>query len=395
MRSELLIGGVWRPAANGASFPCHDRTGAVVGQAAAATTADALAAVEAAQVAFPGWAATDSSWRRGRILAVAHALAERQADLTDAAMAEAGATAERIKHDLQLATAILQEAAAFAAGAGGEVIPPGRDGRLSVSVARPRGACLGIAAPDAPISLAVRAVAMAVAVGNTMVFKASSRCPVTHRLIGNCFCDAGLPPGVINVLSVAPDNAPQIIETLIRAEEIRHVNFTGPACVARIIGRVAGEALTPALLDADGSAPLIVLDDADIATAVAAAVACGFGPQAGCRPATCRVIVTEGIADDFLAALPGQLKSVLRVGDAGAAVREANAGGCSPAAAIFSRDTVGALKLAEGLEAVICHINGPPLPGEPQGGFGGRAGIAEFTVLRRITIAGAAPPGPL
>lgn len=99
---------------------------------------------------------------------------------------------------------------------------------------------------------------MALACGNTVVLKSLEMCPATHRLIGLCFVDAGLPAGAVNVISNAPEDAAAIVKALIEAPAAKHVNFTGSTKVGRIIGRLAGEALKPSILALGGKSPLAI-----------------------------------------------------------------------------------------------------------------------------------------
>jgi acyl-CoA reductase-like NAD-dependent aldehyde dehydrogenase len=186
---------------------------------------------------------------------------------------------------------------------GGEIIPSNKPNTLAMGVYKPKGVCLGIAPWNAPVILGTRAVAMPVACGNTVVLKASELCPAVHRLIGECFNEAGLPKGVVNVITNAPEDAAALVEALIANPAVKHVNFTGSSRVGRIIGRLAGENLKPALLELGGKAPLIVLDDADIDGAVNAAIFGAFMNQGQICMSTERIIVDEKIADEFVAKL--------------------------------------------------------------------------------------------
>src|SRR4051794_41821681 len=103
-----------------------------------------------------------------------------------------------------------------------------------MSVRQPAGVCLGIAPWNAPIILGVRAVATALACGNSVVLKASEICPGTHRLIGDVFKNAGFPPGVVNVLTNAPADAPALVERLIANPAVRRGNFYRPTPVGRV-----------------------------------------------------------------------------------------------------------------------------------------------------------------
>ncbi|MFD1796971.1 aldehyde dehydrogenase [Paracoccus aurantiacus] len=297
---QLRIGGEDRSAGGNASFKRHDPvTGAVATETAAASIEDALAAVAAAEAAFPGWAATAPTERRRILNAAADAMARRADEFVEVGIAETGATGPWIGFNVHLATNILREAASMVTRMVGETIPSDKPGTLAMSVRRPRGVCLGIAPWNAPVILGTRAVAMPLAMGNTVVLKSSELCPRLHRMIGECLEEGGVPPGAINVISNAPEDAAKLVEALIKAPEVRHVNFTGSTSVGRIIGRLAGENLKPALLELGGKAPLIVLDDADIDAAVNAAIFGCYMNMGQICMSTERVIVDEAVADEF------------------------------------------------------------------------------------------------
>ena len=121
---------------------------------------------------------------------------------------ETGATAGWAGFNVGLAAGMLREAAAMTTQISGEVIPSDKPGCIAMAVRQPAGVVLSIAPWNAPVILGVRAVALPLACGNTVVLKASEICPGTHRLIAECLRDAGLPPGVVNVITNAPEDAP-------------------------------------------------------------------------------------------------------------------------------------------------------------------------------------------
>lgn len=298
--TKLLINSEAVAASDNRTFTRLDPvTGEVATTAAAASVADAQAAVSAAQAAFPAWSQTSPQERRKLLNRAADILEARMQEFVDAGVSETGATTLWISHNVTLAANIIREAASIVTQIGGEIIPSDKPGSLAMAVARPLGVCVGIAPWNAPVILGTRAVATPLACGNTVVLKSSELCPATHRLIGQCFVDAGLPPGVINVISNIPEDAGAIVEALIKAPEVRHVNFTGSTRVGRIIARLAGENLKPVLLELGGKAPLVVLDDADIDGAVNAAVFGCFLNQGQICMSTERIIVDEKIADIF------------------------------------------------------------------------------------------------
>lgn len=301
MDISLLIDGEACGATGGATFERRDPvTGEVATRAPAARKDDAVAAVAAAERAFPTWSQTGPAERRALLARVADAMEARAADFTRAMMEETGATAGWSGFNVHLAAGMLREAAAMTTQVAGEVIPANKPGTLAMAVRQPRGVCLGIAPWNAPVILGTRAVAMSLACGNTVVLKASEMCPATHRLIGEVFVDAGFPKGVVNVVTNAPDDAAEVVAALIAHPAVRHVNFTGSTKIGKVIARLAAEELKPVLLELGGKAPLVVLDDADIDAAVNAAIFGAFMHQGQICMSTERIIVDKSIADVFV-----------------------------------------------------------------------------------------------
>jgi vanillin dehydrogenase len=461
------------PASNGATFDrLNPVTGDVASRAAAAQIADAKRAADTAAAAFPAWSATGPNARRAILLKAADLLASKAPQFIELMAAETGATAGWAGFNVHLAAGMLREAAAMTTQISGEVIPSDKPGCIAMAVRQPAGVVLSMAPWNAPVILGVRAIALPLACGNTVVLKASEICPGTHRLIAECLRDAGLPPGVLNVITNAPEDAPALIEMLIGHPAVRRVNFTGSTRVGRIIAQVAAKYLKPALLELGGKAPMIVLDDADIDAAVAAAAFGAFMNQGQICMSTERLVVDEKIADAFVTRLAakagslvaadprkgnaplgsligtdaaariqalindavskgakvvaggrsegtlmsatvidgvnssmriygeesfGPVVSVVRVNGVDEAVRVANDTEYGLSAAVFGRDIARAFEVAKRIDSGICHVNGPTVHDEAQmpfggvkasgyGRFGGKAGIAEFTELRWITI---------
>ena len=299
--THLLINGAKSGASNEATFDClNPVTGEVATRAPACTKEDAIRAVEAAGQAFPQWSATTPRERRNYLLAAAAALDSRRQDLVDAMKAEIGATEAWANFNVTLATEMFTEAASLTTQIKGEILPTNRPGSMSMAVRQAAGVVLAIAPWNAPIILAVRAIALPLACGNTVVLKSSELCPQTHGLIVEALIDAGFPPGVVNAISNQPDEAPEIVETLIAQPAVRRVNFTGSTRVGRVIAETCGRYLKRALLELGGKAPFIVLDDADLDAAVAAAAFGGYMNQGQICMSTERIILMEGIADAFV-----------------------------------------------------------------------------------------------
>jgi len=307
----LLIGGEVREAVGGASFTRMDPfTGKPATRAAAARAADVDAAIECAAAAFPAWSQTGPGERRAILTRAADIMAAKVEEFTRLVIEETGATGPWAGFNVMLAANMLREAGALTTQITGEIIPSDKPGTLAMAVRQPVGVCVGMAPWNAPVILGTRAVAMAIACGNTVVFKASEMCPGTHRLIGQVLVEAGLPKGVINVITHDAKDAPEVVEALIRHKAVRRVNFTGSTRVGKIIAETAGRYLKPVLLELGGKAPLVVLDDADIDGAVNAAIFGAFMNQGQICMSSERLIVDNKIADEFVDKLAARARAL-------------------------------------------------------------------------------------
>jgi vanillin dehydrogenase len=311
MDINLLIDDRDVAASTGATFERRDPiTGDVASRAAAASVADAQAAADAAAAAVPVWSKLGPNARRSVLLKAADLLEGRAAEFVNLMATEIGATAGWAQFNVKLAAGMLREAASLTTQITGEIIPSDKPGCVSMAVRQPAGVVLGIAPWNAPVILGVRAIATPLACGNTVVLKASEICPGTHHLIGAVLRDAGLPAGAINVITNAPENAPEIIEALIAHPAVRRINFTGSTRVGRIIAETAARFLKPVLLELGGKASLVVLDDADLDAAVAASAFGAFMNQGQICMSTERIVVDNAVADDFVAKLAAKAESL-------------------------------------------------------------------------------------
>ena len=306
-------------------------TGDVASTAPAMTAGDVPAIAARAAAAFPAWAAMGPNARRAVLMKAAVALEARADAFVDAMMGEIGATKGWALFNLGLAASMVREAAALTTQISGEVIPSDKPGCLAMGLKEPVGVILGIAPWNAPIILGVRAIAVPLACGNSVILKASETCPRTHELIIEAFADAGFPEGVVNVVTNAPADAGEVVGALIDAPEVKRINFTGSTHVGRIIAKRAAEHLKPCLLELGGKAPLIVLDDADLDEAVKAAAFGAFMNQGQICMSTERIIVVDAVADAFAEKFAAKAKTLV-AGDP----RE----GTTPLGAVVDQKTV-------------------------------------------------------
>ena len=312
---KLLIKNSDVAASDGRTFARQNPiTDEVVTRSAAATVSDAVAAADSAAGAFPEWSALGPGARRSKLLRAADILEQRAQEVAARMAAETGSTAAWAQLNVHLGAGMLREAAALTTQIGGEVIPSDKPHSLAISIRQPVGVVLGMAPWNAPIILGVRAIATSLACGNTVIFKASEMCPATHRLIGEVLCESELPPGTVNVLNNAPEDAARVVEALISHRSVRRINFTGSTQVGRIISQFAAKHLKRVLLELGGKAPLLVLEDADLDEAVKAAAFGAFMNQGQICMSTERIVVDERVADEFVVKFAAKAKT-LRAGD--------------------------------------------------------------------------------
>jgi benzaldehyde dehydrogenase (NAD) len=391
-----------------------------------------IAAAEAASAAFPSWSALGPNARRSLLNKAATELEARGDAFVRLMAEELRASEPWARFNVMLGAGMVREAAALTTQITGEVIPSDKSGLLSLALREPAGVVLGIAPWNAPVILGCRAIAAPLACGNTVILKASERCPRTHALIVEAFTAAGFPNGVVNLVTNAPAEAGEVVGALIDHPAVRRINFTGSTEVGRIVARRAAEQLKPVLLELGGKAPLIVLEDADLDEAVKAAAFGAFMNAGQICMATERIIVVEAVADEFArrlaekaAALPaaavgdqvdeaaqesvqaliddalakgaqaiasapatvldrvspemrlyrdesfGPVVGIIRVANEEEAIRVANDSEYGLSSAVFTRDAARGLRVARRIRSGICHLNGPTVHDEAQMPFGG------------------------
>ena len=303
-QQRLLIGGEWVEASGGGTFERTDPfTGDAVTVASAAGREDARRAVEAARDAFPGWSETPPGERRRLLGRAADLLMEAAPDIAAIMTEEVGGTFGWGMFNCDLASKMLREAAAQTYAVVGEVIPSDVPGSLAMGVRQPAGVVVGMSPWNAPVILGTRAVAAPLAYGNTVVLKASEQCPRTHAAIVRALVDAGLPPGAINLIIHASDDAPDVVDELIAHPAVRRVNFTGSSGVGKIIALKCAEHFKRCLLELGGKAPLVVLADADLDAAADAASFGAFMNSGQICMSTERIVAERAVAGELGARL--------------------------------------------------------------------------------------------
>jgi acyl-CoA reductase-like NAD-dependent aldehyde dehydrogenase len=209
---------------------------------------------------------------------------------------------------------LFRQAAALAYAPLGEVLPSDT-GAFAMGLRRPVGVVGAIAPWNAALILSARAIAAPLALGNTVVLKPSEWSPQVGGLLwGEVFAEAGLPAGVLNVVTHAPGAAQAVGDELIENPHVRRLNFTGSTATGRQLAEAAGRQLKRVVLELGGYNPLIVLADADLEYAVDATTFGAFLHQGQICMSARRIIVERSIADEFIGRLAEKTRG-LKAGD--------------------------------------------------------------------------------
>jgi acyl-CoA reductase-like NAD-dependent aldehyde dehydrogenase len=296
------IGGRWSDSAGGRDYGDHDPwTGDVLCRVAAGVPEDARRAVDAAHTAFAEWAYASPGERQLIFLRAADELARRREEVAGLLAAETGCGPHFADVQLDFSLSLLRQAAALGHAPVGQVLPSDVAGAQALAVRRPVGVVAAIAPWNASLVLSGRAVAGPIALGNTVVLKPSEESPLTGgTLWAEIFAAAGLPPGVLNVVTHAPGEAGAIAGELIADPRVRRINFTGSTVTGRRLAEAAGRHLKRVVLQLSGQNPLIVLADADLDHAVDAAAYGAFVHQGQVCMCARRVYVERPVADVFM-----------------------------------------------------------------------------------------------
>jgi acyl-CoA reductase-like NAD-dependent aldehyde dehydrogenase len=311
----LHIGGEWTDASDGQTFEDRDPfTSDVVATVPAGTREDAKRAIQAAAQAFPAWSQSPPAERQRVFLKAADILESRTDEIASWLTRETGSTFGFAMFQLQFVTRLFRQAAALGYQPMGEIIPSDT-GAFAMGIRRPVGVVGAIAPWNAALILSARSFASPIALGNTVVLKPSELSPYVGGLLwGEVFTEAGLPEGVLNIVTHSPGEAGPIGEEFAENPTVRVIDFTGSTETGRRIAEAAGRNLKRVVLELGGSNPLIVLADADLDSAVDASAFGAFLHQGQICMSARRIIVEQPIADAFVERLVEKTKG-LKSGD--------------------------------------------------------------------------------
>ena len=297
-RRQLFIGGKWRPASGDGRFDVIDPAdGSVLTDVADGTVDDARAALDAAVEAQPDWAATPPR-ERGEILRRTFELvASRADDLAQLMSLEMGKTVKEAKGEVAYGNEFLRWFSEEAARIHGRWMHNPAGGSRLLTVKKPVGPCFFITPWNFPLAMGTRKIGPAVAAGCTMVVKPASQTPLTMLLLADLFAEAGLPDGVLNVITTKKSG--DVGEALLADPRLRKLSFTGSTEVGRGLVRQAADQLQRVSMELGGNAPFLVFGDADVDAAVDGAMIAKMRNMGEACTSANRFLVEESVAEEF------------------------------------------------------------------------------------------------
>jgi succinate-semialdehyde dehydrogenase/glutarate-semialdehyde dehydrogenase len=269
--TELRIGAQWRPAETGATFDVADpATEDVITAVADGSVADGLDAVGAAHQALPGWAATPPRQRAEVLRRAWQLMTDRSEQLARLIALENGKAVKDARGEVTYAAEFFRWYSEEAVRAFGELaIAPAGTNRILV-MRQPVGVCVLVTPWNFPAAMATRKIGPALGAGCTVVLKPASDTPLTALAIAAILTEAGLPPGVVNVLPSRSSG--KVVSAMLHDPRVRKVSFTGSTEVGRTLLKEAADNVVNVSMELGGNAPFLVFGDADLDAAIAGAM---------------------------------------------------------------------------------------------------------------------------
>jgi succinate-semialdehyde dehydrogenase/glutarate-semialdehyde dehydrogenase len=299
LKTDGFINGQWQKGAN--RFDVLDpATGEKLADVANLTAADAEAAIAAANAAWPAWKAKTAKERSIILRKWYDLLMANQDDLGRLMTAEQGKPLAEAKGEVAYGASFVEWFAEEAKRVNGETLPQFDNNRRLMVMKQPIGVCAAITPWNFPLAMITRKVAPALAAGCPVIIKPAELTPLTALAAAELAVRAGIPAGVLNMLSADSANSIAIGKVLCASDVVRHISFTGSTEVGRILMAQSAPTVKKLSLELGGNAPFIVFDDADIDSAVEGAFASKYRNAGQTCVCTNRFYVQEGVYDQFV-----------------------------------------------------------------------------------------------
>src|SRR5665647_1773199 len=398
MPTDLFVGGAWVPASSGDRFDVVvPATGTVIATVADGDVVDAIAAVDAAEAAAPGWAATPPR-RRGEILRRAFELmTQRAEDLALLISLENGKVLTDARGEVAYAAEFFRWYSEEAVRAPGSVMtaPPGANRILVVQ--QPVGICVLVTPWNFPAAMATRKIGPALAAGCTVVLKPASDTPLTALAMAKILAEAGVPNGVVNV--IPSRHSGTVVSAMLHDPRVRKLSFTGSTEVGRLLLAEAAHQVVNTSMELGGNAPFLVFADADLDAAIegARAVVGGIRPERDGFYFEPTVLVNvHPDAAILREEIFGPVAPIVAFEDEARAVAFANATEHGLVAYVYTGDLARGLRVSEALEFGMVGLNrglvsdpAAPFGGSKQSGIGregGHDGMLDYLESKYIAV---------
>ncbi len=313
LKTDALIGGDW---VKGASrFAVVDpATGQRLADVAGLGAAEADAAIAAADKAWPAWRAKTAK-ERATILMKWFALLHQHADdLARIMTAEQGKPLAEARGEVVYGASFLEWFAEEARRIYGETIPSTDGNKRFLVIKQPIGVCAAITPWNFPIAMITRKVAPALAAGCPVIIKPAEATPLSALAVAELAQRAGMPAGVLNVITADADGSVEIGKRLCASDVVRHLSFTGSTEVGRILAAQCAPTIKKLSLELGGNAPFIVFDDADLDSAVEGAMISKYRNAGQTCVCANRLYAQEGVYDTFVQKLADKARA-MKVGN--------------------------------------------------------------------------------
>ncbi len=313
LKTDALINGHW---AKGASrFDVHDpATGQKLADVANLTAKDAEAALDAANAAWPAWRNKTGKERSIILRKWFDLLMANKEDLGRIMTAEQGKPFAEAKGEVVYGASFVEWFAEEAKRVNGETLPQFDNNRRLMVLKQPIGVCAAITPWNFPLAMITRKVAPALAAGCPVVIKPAELTPLTALAAAELAIRAGIPAGVVNIITADSDNSIAIGKVFCSSDIVRHISFTGSTEVGRILMAQSAPSIKKLALELGGNAPFIVFDDADIDSAVEGAMASKYRNAGQTCVCANRIYVQDAVYDEFVQKFSAKVKT-LKVGN--------------------------------------------------------------------------------
>lgn len=306
MQTRNLINGEWRDAPSGATFEVtNPATDAVIAQVPNGGTEQAVAAIAAARAALPAWRALPAEQRAGPLARLALLMLERREELAVLLTREQGKPLAEARGEISYAASFITWAAEEAKRVYGETVPSSRRDQRILVMRQAVGVVAAITPWNFPSAMITRKLGPALAAGCTMIVKPAEQTPLSAFAIGELALEAGIPAGVLNIIT---GDAATIGQAIFADPTVRKVSFTGSTQVGQKLMVAAATNVVRLSLELGGHAPFLVFDDADVDAAVSGAIKSKFRNAGQTCVCPNRFFVQAGIYDEFVAKLAAALE---------------------------------------------------------------------------------------